>query len=126
METSKLVLHEKGDKKDARIVEAMHGGVGKGWAKPLFADKISSHKLRFIHYAELLAGSSCGVHGHPPRCEEIWYILEGEGLLTTDTAEYKVGPHDAHLVKSGGVHGVKNTGNKELKWLCINLIQEDK
>lgn len=123
---SKLVLREKGDKEGARVVEAMHSGIGKGWFKPLFNDKISSCKLRFIHYAELPPGSSCGLHRHLPGCEEIWYILEGKGLVTTGTEEYEMGPHDAHLVKNGGFHGIKNIGNKELKWLCINLIQEDK
>jgi len=121
----KLVLRERGDKEGARVVEAMHNGVGKGWYKPIFENQLGAHKLCFIHYAELPPGSSCGLHRHSPGCEELWYVVEGKGLVKTDTEEYEMKPHDVHLVKDGGFHGIKNIGDRELKWLCINLIRKD-
>lgn len=64
----------------------------------------------------------------PPHCattahrhlqtEEIYYILEGRGLMTIDQQEQPVGPGDAIAILPGQWHQIHNEGTTVLKFLC--------
>ncbi|MDB4668286.1 cupin domain-containing protein, partial [Akkermansiaceae bacterium] len=48
--------------------------------------------------------------------EELYYLLEGKGLMEIDGEERKVGPGDAILIPAGTWHQIKAT--EPLKFLC--------
>ena len=70
---------------------------------------------------ELAAGVSEGGHTHKglDALEEIYYFIEGEGVLWTDGEDVPVRAGDAILPPEGSDHGFRNTGNKPLKLMII-------
>ncbi|HHV35836.1 MAG TPA: cupin domain-containing protein [Syntrophomonadaceae bacterium] len=50
---------------------------------------------------------------------EVYYILEGEGILHVDKKSAEVKPGRAVYVPPGAVQYLENTGNRELSFLCI-------
>lgn len=50
---------------------------------------------------------------------EVYYILEGEGVLHVDKEIAKVKPGRAVYVPPGAVQYLENTGDGELSFLCI-------
>lgn len=50
---------------------------------------------------------------------EIYYILEGEGVMHIDNQLKEVGEGDAIYIPPGSVQWIKNTGQSSLKFLCV-------
>ena len=68
-----------------------------------------------------LLGSSDGGHIHKGEdaLEELYYFIEGEGVLWADGEDVPVRAGDAILAPEGSDHGFRNTGNKPLKLMII-------
>lgn len=58
--------------------------------------------------------------------EQIYYVLEGEGVLTTDDERHLMRPHDYVYVPPGVRHGFSNTGTAGLVFLVITTPAEDR
>lgn len=67
--------------------------------------------------ATLEAGAATQAHYHPAT-EEIYYILEGHGLLAIEQEARGVGPGDAIPIPPGCRHQIKNSGRQDLVFLC--------
>jgi len=50
---------------------------------------------------------------------EVYYILEGSGLMYIDDETKEVGSGDAIHIPPDSVQRIKNTGDKDLVFLCI-------
>ena len=50
---------------------------------------------------------------------EVYYILQGEGMMHIDEQEAEVGPGQAVLIPPGCWQYIRNTGAGDLKFLCI-------
>ena len=96
----------------------VHGGEGHAVARRLFTKEDFSSSLFFFNESSLQPGASYGEHGHEGD-EEVYYIVEGTGLMMVDGEERPVGPGDAVLTKSGSRHSLRNTGDTPLKVLVI-------
>ena len=57
--------------------------------------------------------------------EQIYYVLEGEGVLTTDGERHLMRPHDYVYVPPGVRHGFSNTGTAGLVFLVITTPAQD-
>lgn len=57
---------------------------------------------------------------HHKNSEEVYFVLEGDGIIYLDGKEFKAEKNNAVLIKTGLKHNIKNTGSKELKFLCIS------
>jgi mannose-6-phosphate isomerase-like protein (cupin superfamily) len=66
--------------------------------------------------ASLEAGAATDRHYHR-RCEEIYFVLEGKGLMELDGRQCEVGPGDAILIPSGAWHQI-SAGAAPLRFLC--------
>lgn len=53
-------------------------------------------------------------HTHTER-EEVYYILEGKGLMKVNSDEREVGPGDTILILKGSTHSIKNIGSVRLR-----------
>jgi len=77
--------------------------------------------LNGIRYS--LAHFSIGVgkksNLHKMKTSEIYYILEGEGILHIDDEAHSVSKDQAVFVPPMSKQFIENTGKKELKFLCI-------
>ncbi len=58
------------------------------------------------------------VHSHKP--EQMYYIMEGEGVMTVDDEERSVKAGDSIFFPSFAKHGLKNTGGRVLRYLSAS------
>ncbi len=56
---------------------------------------------------------------HRLRTSEVYYILEGEGLMHIDDETASVGSGQAIYIPPGSRQHIQNSGQTELKFLCI-------
>ncbi|QKO23552.1 cupin domain-containing protein [Rhodoferax sp. BAB1] len=57
--------------------------------------------------------------------EQVYYVLEGEGILTLDDAKHLMRPHDYVYVPPGIRHSFTNTGTDGLVFLVITTPADD-
>lgn len=62
-------------------------------------------------------GSTSNPHRHPN--EEVFLVLEGEGLAILDEAEARLAPGTLVLIRPNQTHQLKNLGKGALKVICI-------
>jgi mannose-6-phosphate isomerase-like protein (cupin superfamily) len=63
--------------------------------------------------AELGARERLAVHRHPP--DEVYYVIEGTGVVTLADREHAVGPGSSVFIPGGVAHGVRSTGTGLLR-----------
>jgi len=56
---------------------------------------------------------------HKIKSSEIYYILEGEGTLKVNDESFHLQKDDSFFVPSNSKQFIKNTGVKDLRFLCI-------
>ena len=85
--------------------------------RELLAHRNSCIRLQSLAEARLPPGASTTPHHHV-RTEEIYYILEGCGVMRIGPDTRSVSPGDAIAIPPGHVHQIENTGDVVLKFLC--------
>ena len=95
-----------------RRVYSAHGGA---MATMLFDSSVLQGIL-FLAYGILKPGMVAESHVDP--YEEIYYILEGEGVMCVDADEKSVRAGDAIWVPCGSVHSLTNYGEED----CVSLV----
>jgi mannose-6-phosphate isomerase-like protein (cupin superfamily) len=85
--------------------------------RELLAHRNSCIRHQTLAEARLPRGGSTTPHHHV-RIEEIYYILEGFGLMRVGYEMAAVGPGDAVAIPPGASHQITNSGTTELKFLC--------
>ena len=85
--------------------------------RELLAPRNSCIQKQSLAEARLKPGQATDPHFHPIT-EEIYYILEGTGVMTIGDETKDVGPGDAIAIAPGAVHTIVNNGNIVLKFLC--------
>jgi len=56
---------------------------------------------------------------HRLATSEVYYILEGTGIMTIDGERAEVGPGHTIYIPPHSVQSIRNTGEADLKFLCI-------
>jgi mannose-6-phosphate isomerase-like protein (cupin superfamily) len=56
---------------------------------------------------------------HRLASSEVYCFLEGRGVMSVDGEEAEVGPGTTVYVPPGGLQHVRNTGQGDLRFLCI-------
>lgn len=57
--------------------------------------------------------------------EQIYYILEGEGLMEIDGVRTPVGPQTTIFLPPGVEHAIYNTGMSDLRFMVVTCPPED-
>ncbi len=70
-----------------------------------------------IAHARLPAGKS--TLPHKLKSTEVYYILEGEGIIHVNQESAEVQPGKAVYVPPGAMQHLENTGSEDLSFLCI-------
>jgi mannose-6-phosphate isomerase-like protein (cupin superfamily) len=68
-----------------------------------------------VTLVEMEPGGIQKPHAHDP--EQMYYILEGSGMMTVGSEREPVGPGDCIAFPSRTVHGLENTGGTVLRYL---------
>ena len=97
---------------------------GKGYIKAyhlLEKDELSG-KGRFCAREVIAPGYSVGYHKHEGDFE-LYYILEGEGILNDNGVEATVRKGDVVRTGNGEYHSIENTGEKNLELIAVILFE---
>ncbi len=99
--------------------QVIHDGDGEIKTTPFFRD-VSRLPVNFAIW-ELAAGVSEGGHIHKGEdaLEELYYFIEGEGIMWVDGEDLHVMAGDAVLAPAGSDHGFRNTGRTPLKLVIL-------
>jgi len=81
-------------------------------------DKESLNIGYSLAHAEVLPGEITCWH-RIKESSEVYYILEGEGLMHIDSQQFPVNEGCAIYIPDGANQRIKNSGKKILKFLCI-------
>lgn len=101
-----------------QIQEKCHDGEGGIIFREVFSKKNFKSSLQFLHETIILPNSTIGYHLHTGN-EEIYYVIEGEGIMTVDGEDKKISSGDAVITHGGSSHGLKNISSKKLKILVF-------
>jgi mannose-6-phosphate isomerase-like protein (cupin superfamily) len=74
--------------------------------------------FHYVHRTTLPVGMSVGEHPHEGN-EQFYLIIEGEGEVTLCGEQFPVKPWSIALIRSGGSHGIRNTGDVPLVYICV-------
>ena len=85
--------------------------------REILAPANSSLKLQSLAEATLAPGQATERHRHV-KTEEIYYVLNGEGLMEVGEEKRRIGPGDAVAIGPGSEHRLANTGNADMVFLC--------
>ena len=112
--------------KDIRVnrLDRCHEGIGITWSKALLSSGESKSGFKHIHDSSVEVGGEIGVHIHGDD-EEVYYVIEGEGILLLNGERISVRPGDFSLVGKGESHGVINTGDVPLRLMVISSFLQD-
>ena len=104
------------------IYEKSHGGQGKVRTAVIFGRNDFETNISFILFTEIPPGSSIGYHPHG-QDEEIFVILEGNGILTTGSEEIHVSVGDIIINQVGQSHGLVNRSSSSIKLLVFQVMK---
>jgi len=79
--------------------------------------------LRMLNFAKILPGKSFALHLHDT-LEEVFYILQGEGLIRVGEQEEKISEGMSVLIPKKTKHWLKNTGQVDLLYLAFGASRE--
>ncbi|NBW68236.1 MAG: cupin domain-containing protein [Betaproteobacteria bacterium] len=96
------------------------GALSKELAGPLTSGS-SRVDFRISHYAPMAYVQE---HVHKIQ-EQVYYVLEGEGILTLDNVKHLMRPHDYVFIPPGVRHSFSNTGTQGLVFLVITTPSDD-
>src|SRR4051812_12168356 len=80
----------------------------------LASPRTSSAEHLTTTLAVIEPGGQQRIHSHPP--EQVYFILEGSGLMIVGDETQRVGPGDCIFIPSGQPHGLKNDGAVVLRY----------
>ena len=99
---------------NAKVIPTPHGSE----IRPLI-DRTTS-AITQCSLAEEVLPPGCAVTPHHHRqLEEVYYILEGQGVMSVGDSEQEVGAGDAIYIPSDHRHTLKNTGTEVMKILLV-------
>ncbi|MCK9400821.1 MAG: cupin domain-containing protein [Bacteroidales bacterium] len=83
----------------------------------LHPDKEKLHFRYSLAHAMLKPGKTS--QPHKLKTSEVYYILEGEGIMHIDDETAEVNPGQAIYIPPDSSQYIHNSGNSDLKFLCI-------
>jgi mannose-6-phosphate isomerase-like protein (cupin superfamily) len=75
----------------------------------------------FLDMSIIPPGSEIGTHTHSSGNEELYIVITGRGRMLLDDREFDVGPGHVIINRSGGTHGLRNTGDSDLRLVVIEI-----
>jgi dTDP-glucose pyrophosphorylase len=97
-----------------------HGGDGRIGCRRVFTAADFDGPWNFVDYAVLPPGTSIGRHTHGDD-EELYLVLEGEGTMHLDGADFAVRPGTLIRNRAGGTHGLRNDGDRPIRLLVVEV-----
>jgi len=100
------------------------GHFGGALSKALVGPDNSRSRLMDFRISRYAPNAYVQEHVHKIQ-EQVYYVLEGEGLLTLNEAKHLMRPHDYVYVPPGVHHSFTNTGTAGLVFLVVTTPADD-
>ncbi|MFZ2737242.1 MAG: cupin domain-containing protein [Burkholderiaceae bacterium] len=125
-------MNEKKQMKSKALVEKMAniawkeypGHFGGALSKALAAPENTGSSRLDFRISRYAPAAYVGEHVHQVQ-EQVYYVLEGEGVLTLDEEKHLMRPHDYVYVPPGIRHSFTNTGIAGLVFLVVTTPASD-
>jgi mannose-6-phosphate isomerase-like protein (cupin superfamily) len=78
-------------------------------------------RIQTVNYAWLEKGESFSPHKHDD-CEELYFFLEGNGVMKINEKEFEVKKDDFIVVEVGEWHSLKNPYLEKLVFFTVRLM----
>ena len=109
----------------ARIAwQEFPGHFGGALSKALVGPENSGSQLLDFRISRYAPNAYVQEHEHKVQ-EQIYYVLEGEGVLTLNDEKHLMRPHDYVYVPPGVRHSFTNTGLSGLVFLVVTTPADD-
>ena len=105
---------------EKQLQQKSHGGTGPVDLYEIWGREHFDSNIDFCDRVVVPPGSTIGYHRHGNN-EELYIVLEGEGLMKIDGEETVVTKGDMILNPAGGSHGLVNTSDKNIDLLVIQV-----
>ena len=103
--------------KKLQDIDVLDGGEGTK-IRQVFHPHNTFDGIRYsLSHSSLESGKKSKLH--KMKTSEIYYILEGEGILQIDKDAFKVSKDQAIYIPPQTRQCIENTGKNDLKFLCI-------
>jgi len=83
----------------------------------LHPDKATIQTRYSLALAKVVAGQK--TKRHKLKSSEVYYVTVGQGFMHIDQESFEVGPECAIYIPPDAVQYIENTGDSDLKFLCI-------
>ncbi len=101
------------------------GHYGGALSKPLVAAETSDARLIDHRISCYQPMAYVEPHTHAVQ-EQVYHVLEGEGLMEIDGEKRVVRRHDVIFIPPGVEHGLVNTGLTDLVFIVVTTPMEDR
>jgi mannose-6-phosphate isomerase-like protein (cupin superfamily) len=103
--------------KKLQDIDAIDGGEGTK-IRQIFHPHNTLSGIRFsISHSSVKPGQKSTLH--KMKTSEVYYILEGDGVLHIDDDELNISKDQAIYIPPNSKQYIENTGKNDLKFLCI-------
>ena len=103
--------------RDSADCEEITAGDGCRLRELLHPDKTDLKIGYSLAHARVAPGAA--TLPHRLKTSEVYYILEGRGLMYIDSESAAISAGQAVYIPPGAIQHVENTGDRELQFLCI-------
>ncbi len=100
------------------------GHFGGALSKPLVRPETAASKLMDYRISCYQPMAHVALHTHKVQ-EQIYHVLEGEGLMEMDGKRVVVRKHDVIFIPPGVEHGIVNTGLTDLTFIVVTAPIDD-
>ena len=109
---------------DREIIKAEHvaGGAGYILKQTIIKEEQLGANCKMFSEVTLHPGCEIGYHEHHGETET-YYLIKGAGIYHDNGEEYPVAAGDVTFCKSGGGHGIKNTGEQDIVFIALILAE---
>ena len=108
-----MIVRNVNDKAVMETTYLAHGGA----IAQMILDRRILQEIGFLAIATLAPGKEIEAHVDP--MEEIYFVLNGSGVMSVDDEKRQVGPGDATWIPTGSSHSLLNNGDEELVILVV-------
>lgn len=114
----KVVTIRPSDIQDGAPMQQKGGGVRD--LKLVYPDTGLDARTLCMGVVEIDPGHSSPMHRH--NCEEVYYVIEGEGVLELEGKDYPLVKGGASLQRPNETHRVRNAGQSPLRLVVVGGI----
>jgi len=103
--------------KNLKDCEEFTAGDGSILRELLHPEKADVQIHYSLAYAKVMPSEA--TKPHKLKASEVYYVTEGQGLMHVDEESFKVAPDCIVYIPPRSRQYIENTGNSDLKFLCI-------